>query len=99
MDSGLRRAWTQIVTAVDYEEHMTAIGQAQAGAALTQYIIQSAKTPAGGRVAIVGAGTGQMLDFLDPAILRPFRMSLMMSSSQPSQRTVTCARAVAPGRR
>jgi hypothetical protein len=74
MDSGLRRAWTQIVTAEDYEEHMTAIGQAQAGAALTQYIIQSAKTPAGGRVAIVGAGTGQMLDFLDPAILRPFRI-------------------------
>jgi hypothetical protein len=74
MDSGLHRAWTQIVTAEDYEEHMAAIGQAQAGAALTQYIIQSANAPAGGRVAIVGAGTGQMLDFLDLTILRPFRI-------------------------
>jgi hypothetical protein len=74
MDSGLRRAWTQIVTGDDYEEHMAAIGQAQAGAALTQYIIQSANPREGGRVAIVGAGTGQMLDFLDPAIFRPFRI-------------------------
>src|ERR1700730_4902331 len=74
MDSGLRRAWTQIVTAEDYEEHMAAIGQAQAGAALTQYMVESANPPAGGRVLIVGAGTGQMLDFLDPAIFRPFRI-------------------------
>ena len=74
MEPGLRHAWTQIVTAEDYEEHMAAIGQAQAGAALTQYIIQSANPPAGGLVAIVGAGTGQMLDFLDPAIFRPFRI-------------------------
>src|ERR1700704_867309 len=74
MDSGLRRAWTQIVTAEDYEKHIAAIGQAQAGAALTQYIIQSANPSAGGRVAIVGAGTGKMLDFLDPGILRPFRI-------------------------
>jgi hypothetical protein len=74
MDSGLRRAWTQIVTGEDYEEHMAAIGQAQAGAALTQYIIQFANPPEGGRVAIVGVGTGQMLDFLDAAIFRPFRI-------------------------
>jgi hypothetical protein len=74
MDSAFRHAWTQIVTAEDYEEHMAAIGQAQAGAALTQYIIQSANPPAGGGLAIVGAGTGQMLDFLDPAIFRPFRL-------------------------
>jgi hypothetical protein len=75
MDSGLRRAWTQIVTAEDYEEHMAAIGQAQAAAALTQYIIQSAEPPVGGRVVIVGAGTGQMLDFLDPSIFHPFRIT------------------------
>jgi hypothetical protein len=74
MDSALRHAWTQIVTPEDYEEHMAAIGQAQAGAALTEYILQSANPPAGGRVVVVGAGTGQMLDFLDPAIFRPFRM-------------------------
>jgi hypothetical protein len=75
MTSGLRLAWTQIVTPDDYEEHMSGIGQAQAAAALTCQIIQSAEPPDGGRVVIAGAGTGQMLDFLDPALLRPFRIT------------------------
>ena len=35
MDPELRRAWTEIVTADDYERHMAAIGQAQAAAELT----------------------------------------------------------------
>lgn len=75
MDSGLQLAWTQIITAEDYEAHMAAIGQAQAAAALTREIIQSAGPPDGGRIAIVGAGTGQMLDFLDPSLFRPFRVT------------------------
>jgi hypothetical protein len=75
MDSGLRLAWTQIVTGEDYEEHMAGIGQAQAGAALTRQIIQSSEPLHGGRVVIVGAGTGQMFDFLDPALFRPFRIT------------------------
>lgn len=75
MDSGLQLAWTQIITAEDYEAHMAAIGQAQAAAALTREIIQSAGSPDGGRIAIVGAGTGQMLDFLDPSLFRPFRIT------------------------
>ena len=32
MDPALRRAWTAVVTAEDYEAHMAAIGQAQAAA-------------------------------------------------------------------
>jgi len=75
MDSGLQLAWTQIITAEDYEAHMAAIGQAQAAAALTREIIQSAGPPDRGRIAIVGAGTGQMLDFLDPSLFRPFRIT------------------------
>lgn len=75
MDSSLQLAWTQIITAEDYEAHMAAIGQAQAAAALTREIIQSAGPPDGGRIAIVGAGTGQMLDFLDPSLFRPFRIT------------------------
>src|SRR5271157_1488699 len=75
MDPALYRAWTQVVTADDYERHMAAIGQAQAGAELTRHIIQSAHPPHGGRVAIAGAGTGQMFDFLDPALLRPFHLT------------------------
>ncbi|MGB9454563.1 MAG: class I SAM-dependent methyltransferase [Bryobacteraceae bacterium] len=75
MDPGLRRAWTEIVTGEDYDEHMARIGQAQAGAELTCQIIRSAAPPAGSRVVIAGAGTGQALDFVDPALLRPFRLT------------------------
>ena len=75
MDPGLRRAWTQIVTCEDYEEHMARIGQAQASAGLTCQILCAAGPPSGGRVVVAGAGTGQALDFLDPALLRPFRLT------------------------
>jgi hypothetical protein len=75
MDPGLRRAWTQIVTGEDYDEHMARIGQAQAGARLACQIIGCVAPPAGGRLVIVGAGTGQMLDFADPAVFRPFRLT------------------------
>jgi hypothetical protein len=64
MDPELRRAWTEIVTADDYEKHMAAIGQAQAGAELMAWMLAAA--PEGGRVTVAGAGTGQMFDFLDP---------------------------------
>jgi len=74
MDAGLRLAWTEIVTAHDYEQHMCAIGQAQAAAALTEFLIARAAPPPDGRLVIVGAGTGQMLDFLDPALFRPFKL-------------------------
>ena len=75
MDPELRRAWTYIVTADDYEEHMAAIGQAQAAAELTQHLVQSASLRPGSRITIAGAGTGQMFDFLDPAVLRPHRLT------------------------
>src|SRR6266849_6508841 len=75
MDSSLRLAWTQIVTGEDYEEHMAGIGQAQAAAELTRHMVQFAETPDGGRVVIVGAGAGQMLDFLEPTLFRPFRLT------------------------
>jgi hypothetical protein len=76
MDPELRRAWTEIVTAEDYEEHMASIGQAQAAAELTQHLVQSAALrPGGSRITIAGAGTGQMFDFLDPAVFRPHRLT------------------------
>lgn len=74
MDSNLRLAWTQIVTAEDYEEHMAAIGQAQAAAALTVELIQKAALHEGSRLVIAGAGTGHMFDFLDIDLLRPFHL-------------------------
>jgi hypothetical protein len=74
MDPDLRLAWTQIVTAEDYDEHMAAVGQAQAAAMLTADLIREAGLRRGGRVVIAGAGTGQMFDFLDPELFRPFRL-------------------------
>ena len=74
MDTSLRRAWTEVVTPEDYERHMAAVGQAQAAAALTRSLVQAAHLSPGDRLEVVGAGTGQMLDFLDPDLLRPFRL-------------------------
>jgi hypothetical protein len=75
MDTGLRRAWTEIITGDDLDQHLAAIGQAQAGAELACTMLRSAAPPAGGRVVVAGAGTGQMLDLIDPAVLRPFRLT------------------------
>jgi hypothetical protein len=75
MDEALRRAWTEIVTPEDYEEHMARIGQAQAGADLTRSLIETARPRRGARIMFAGAGTGQMLDFLDPCLLRSFRLT------------------------
>jgi hypothetical protein len=75
MDSNLRHAWTTVITPADYEEHMARIGQAQASAVLNSHLIDSARPPTGGRVVIAGAGTGQMFDFLDAEIFRPFELT------------------------
>jgi hypothetical protein len=74
MDSNLRVAWTQIVTAEDYDEHMAAVGQAQAAAVLTVELIQKAALHEGSRLVIAGAGTGHMFDFLNIDLFRPFRL-------------------------
>src|SRR5712672_3631476 len=75
MDAGLRLAWTQIVTVADYDEHMAAIGQAQAAAVLTEDMLRAVAPRTAGRVVIAGAGTGQVLDFLEPSLLRPFELT------------------------
>ena len=77
MDPGLRRAWTEIVTPGEYDGHMESIGQAQAAAELTQWIIEAALDVcmAGAHVTIAGAGTGQMFALLDPGVFRPFRLT------------------------
>jgi hypothetical protein len=75
MDAGLRRAWTEIVTADDYESHMLAVGQARAAAELTRWLIVSAACRPGDRITFAGAGTGQMLDFLEAELLRPYRLT------------------------
>src|SRR5215469_14428897 len=76
MDAELRRAWTEIVVADDYEEHMAAIGQAQAAAELTSYLIEAAMLEAGSHITIAGAGTGQMFDLLPSTLFQPYRLTI-----------------------
>jgi len=76
MDAELRRAWTEIVVADDYEEHMAAIGQAQAAGELTRYLIEAASLKAGSRITIAGAGTGQMFDLLPAPVFHPYRVTV-----------------------
>ena len=54
---------------------MASIGQAQAAAELTEHLVQSASLRPGSRITIAGAGTGQMFDYLDPAVFRPHRLT------------------------
>jgi hypothetical protein len=54
---------------------MASIGQAQAAAELTEHLVQSASLRPGSRITIAGAGTGQMFDFLDPAVFGPHRLT------------------------
>jgi hypothetical protein len=74
VNSSLRFAWTEILTGEDYDEHMAAIGQAQAAAELTSALIQDADLSTGSRVVIAGAGTGQMFGLLNPALFQPFAL-------------------------
>lgn len=75
MDPALRHAWTEIISADDYETHMAAIGQAQAAAALTEWLLREARLGANSRITIAGAGTGQMFEFLDGAIFLPHQLT------------------------
>lgn len=54
---------------------MASIGQAQAAAALTGRLIELALVPADSSIVIAGAGTGQMFDFVEPSVFRPYRMT------------------------
>jgi hypothetical protein len=75
MDPNLREAWTGIVTADDYDEHMRAVGQAQANAALVEEMVTAGPEPARSTLLFVGAGTGQMFDYVSPAFLAPYRLT------------------------
>ena len=59
MDPALRHAWTEIISTEDYETHMAAIGQAQAAASLTEWLLAEAQLEAGSQITIVGAGAGR----------------------------------------
>lgn len=74
MDEELRRAWSEIVVADDYEQHMAAIGQAQAAAELNRHLIEAASLKAGACIIVAGCGTGHMFDLLPPALFQPYQL-------------------------
>ncbi|MGA7240012.1 MAG: class I SAM-dependent methyltransferase [Bryobacteraceae bacterium] len=76
MDAELRRAWTKIVVHADYDAHMAAIGQAQAAAELTRYLIEAVSLETGSCITVAGAGTGQMFDLLPPALFSPYSLTI-----------------------
>jgi hypothetical protein len=73
MTPSLRQAWTAIIQPADYEAHMAANGQAQANADLVRDLLLIAPPSPGVPILFAGAGTGQMFDYIDAGILRPYR--------------------------
>lgn len=69
----LREAWTALIRAEDYETHMAAVGQAQANARLVADYFRVRPPQPGAAVLFVGAGTGQMFEFVSPSFLLPYR--------------------------
>ncbi len=70
----LREAWTSWVSASDYESHMTAVGQAQANAALVEAALRLVP-PSGERLLIAGCGPGQMFDYLDTSVFSGYEIT------------------------
>jgi hypothetical protein len=73
MISKLREAWTTIIQARDYDAHMASVGQAQANARLVADYFQTQAPEAKSSILFLGAGTGQMFDFISPSILLPYQ--------------------------
>ena len=69
--AGLAEIAIHGVTPGDYEQHLAAIGQAQANALIVREAIQRWAAP-GASVLIAGAGTGQMLDYVGHEFLTTF---------------------------
>jgi hypothetical protein len=72
--SDLRHAWSTYIDPSEYEQHMAAVGQAQANADLLAELFRDHPAPPGSRVHIAGAGTGQHFDYFPPATLAPYEM-------------------------
>lgn len=56
--------WTDIVLPEEYDLHMANVGQAQANAEIIHHFLTTLKPSPEDRVVMVGAGTGQFLDYL-----------------------------------
>jgi 2-polyprenyl-3-methyl-5-hydroxy-6-metoxy-1,4-benzoquinol methylase len=75
MREQLRKAWAEIIQPDDYEAHMAAVGQVQANAHLVAEYLRAHWSKPGASILFVGAGTGQMFDFISPELLLPFSLT------------------------
>lgn len=60
----LRKAWSQVVLAKDYETHMAAVGQSPANAALVRDLVIAQHLAPGSRILFAGCGPGQFLELV-----------------------------------
>lgn len=75
MSDARREAWTKLIRPEDYETHMAAVGQAQANAKLVENYFRVQPIEANSSILFLGAGTGQMFQFVSPAFLLPFEIT------------------------
>jgi hypothetical protein len=75
MDPETRRAWLEVVSGDDYDQHMATIGQAQVNASLVCQMLGDHPLAPGARLLFVGCGTGQILDFVDLDEIRRFTIT------------------------
>lgn len=76
MDNPLRRAWTELITAADLDDHMHQVGQAAANAELLQSMLVLSAREKPVNLLIAGAGTAQFLDYVPATCLAPFHVTL-----------------------
>lgn len=86
MNQKLRDAWSRLIHAEDYEKHMAAVGQAEANARLVSEYFLAAPLEADARILFLGAGTGQMFDFVSPGFLVPYQTTFADINSTYLQR-------------
>lgn len=72
MDPTLRKAWTSVVAGADLDRHMAGNGQAQANAEHFTTMLAAMNLPRDARILVPGAGTGQLLDWVDARALAPY---------------------------
>jgi methyltransferase family protein len=75
MDPNPRKAWTEVVIGEDLDQHLAAIGQAQANAALFVEMLSSSGLPVDAELLLAGAGTGQLFDYADLDVLARYRLT------------------------
>jgi|CXWL01.1.fsa_nt_gi hypothetical protein len=76
MSINLKKAWTEIVTANDLDRHLLEAGQAEVNARLVCRSLKIFALPVDAKILMLGAGTGQILDYADKNLLSQYILTL-----------------------